>query len=129
MRFIVLFYFIIISPIALAGNLPCESELDLSYKNKEKASTATIDGMVAHCLELALYPLDVRNFLKREMDCIHWAGEEPYSKERQKEIEQGMVKSNCSQIEEDKEKMINKYKEHKQIKRALKFYADRVYSE
>ncbi len=129
MRFILLFYFIIISPLALAGNLPCERELDLSYKNKEKASTATIGGMVAHCLELALYPQDVRNFLTREMDCIHWAGEEPYSKERQKEIEQGMVKSNCNQIEKDKERMIKKYKGNQQIERALKLYANKVYSE
>lgn len=54
-------------------------------------------------------PPDVVDHVKRLVACNHWAGEEPYSKDRRKEIEAGMKRDRCGRIDADEKKLRKKY--------------------
>ncbi len=55
-------------------------------------------------------PKQVKLFNKRQIDCIHWAGEEPYDKHRAKEINAAVTKRRCADLDKDEKILRKKYK-------------------
>ena len=55
-------------------------------------------------------PKQVKLFNKRQIDCKHWAGEEPYNKERAKEINAAVTKQRCDDLDKDEKILRIKYK-------------------
>jgi hypothetical protein len=55
-------------------------------------------------------PKQVKLFNKRQIDCNHWAGEEPYDKERAKEINAAITKLRCDALDRDEKRLRKKYK-------------------
>lgn len=55
-------------------------------------------------------PKQVKLFNKRQIECNHWAGEEPYNKERVKEINAAIRKQRCDGLEKDEKRLLEKYK-------------------
>lgn len=60
-------------------------------------------------------PKQVKLFNKRQIECNHWAGEEPYDKARAKEIATAAEKLKCDILEKDEKKLISKYKSRPSI--------------
>lgn len=60
-------------------------------------------------------PKDVCSFIDRTIECHHWGGEEPYNKERAKEIRKAVEKIKCNDLFEDGKKLRIKYKDNKVI--------------
>jgi hypothetical protein len=54
-------------------------------------------------------PADVVRFVERYGGCNHWGGEEPYSKERRKEIDDGARRLRCDRLDADGRKLRKKY--------------------
>jgi hypothetical protein len=54
-------------------------------------------------------PKQVKLFNKRQIDCNHWAGEEPYDKERAKEINAAITKLRCDAWEGEERRLGKKY--------------------
>jgi hypothetical protein len=54
-------------------------------------------------------PADVVRFVERYGGCNHWGAEEPYSKERRKEIEAGARRLRCNRLDADGKKLRKKY--------------------
>lgn len=55
-------------------------------------------------------PKQVKLFNKRQIECNHWAGEEPYDKERSKEINSAITKLRCDALGRDEKRLRKKYK-------------------
>jgi hypothetical protein len=55
-------------------------------------------------------PKQVKLFNKRQIECNHWPGEEPYDKERTKEINAAITKLRCDFLERDEKRLRVKYK-------------------
>lgn len=68
-------------------------------------------------------PNDVGALLQRTDECNHWSGEEPYDKERAKEIAAAMKKINCASIDADTKKIIEKYKADPKIVEKIKNFS------
>lgn len=60
-------------------------------------------------------PKSIQQFNKRQIECNHWAGEEPYDKARAKEIATAFEKLKCDTLEKDEIKLIRKYKSRPSI--------------
>ena len=54
-------------------------------------------------------PKQVQQFNKRQIECNHWAGEEPYDKERIKEITTAIAHLKCKTLVIDEKKLLKKY--------------------
>jgi hypothetical protein len=54
-------------------------------------------------------PIEVVEWKKRHEECQHWAGEEPYDKERAHEIETAVVKLKCSNLSAEADIIRKKY--------------------
>ncbi|HVV48330.1 MAG TPA: hypothetical protein VHO06_01605 [Polyangia bacterium] len=54
-------------------------------------------------------PADVVGLVERFAGCNHWAGEEGYSEERRKEIEDNVNRLRCERLEADQRKLRKKY--------------------
>ena len=71
-------------------------------------------------------PKSVQLFNKRQIDCNHWSGEEPYDKARLKEINSAITELKCNALNEDKNKLLKKYKTRPDvfdaINKAKEFY-------
>ncbi len=55
-------------------------------------------------------PKSVQQFNKRQIECNHWGGEEPYDKARSLEITAAVKKLKCDALENDEKKLLKKYK-------------------
>jgi hypothetical protein len=55
-------------------------------------------------------PNSVQQFNRRQIECNHWAGEEPYDKARLKQINTAVAILKCDALEKDERKLLKKYK-------------------
>lgn len=69
-------------------------------------------------------PAEVAALLKRTDDCNRWGGEEPYDKERAKQIAEAMKKSKCDLVEKDTKNFLVKYKDKPQIIDKIKKFSE-----
>lgn len=53
-------------------------------------------------------PSGTENLISRITECNHWAGEDPYDKERAAYIIESVAKAKCDRIDKDKENLIKK---------------------
>jgi len=114
-------------PALAAAPEACRRELDETYNAPDEASLNIALQNFGLCMELELYPREVKEFLAKESDCIHIAGEEPYSGERAVELERLNKINSCDTTTEDKQKLLKKYKKDPVIVRALKNYGNKIY--
>jgi hypothetical protein len=64
-------------------------------------------------------PPEVAAFIVRFVGCQHWAGEEPYDKERAKEIETALKELNCERIKEEEKILRSRYARSPRVLKAL----------
>ncbi len=71
-------------------------------------------------------PATVKSFIDRQIGCNHWIGEEPYDKDRAKEIADAVEKLKCNALEKDESRLKTAYKLRpsviKAINKAKAFY-------
>lgn len=60
-------------------------------------------------------PPEVASLLSRIVECNHWGGEEPYDKERAREIGRAIERLRCSQLDRDETGIRDKYKNRKNM--------------
>jgi len=64
-------------------------------------------------------PANVIDYVERRGGCNHWGGEEPYSKERRKEIDEGARRLRCDRIDADERKLRRKYADRPDVLRVI----------
>lgn len=64
-------------------------------------------------------PADVVDFVERYGGCNHWGGEEGYSEERRKEIEDGVKRLRCDRLDADQQKLRKKYAHKPRVLRVI----------
>jgi hypothetical protein len=64
-------------------------------------------------------PPEVAAFIVRFVGCGHWAGEEPYDKERAAEIATALKELKCERIEEDEKNLRSRYARNPRVLKAL----------
>jgi hypothetical protein len=64
-------------------------------------------------------PKLVQQFNKRQIECNHWTGEEPYDKERANQINTAVTKLKCDDLEKDEIKLLKKYKLKPKVKESI----------
>ena len=65
-------------------------------------------------------PKSVKQFNKRQIDCNHWAGEEPYDSKRAAEINTAIIKLRCGMLENEEKLLLKKYKARPDISQSIK---------
>ena len=65
-------------------------------------------------------PTPVKQFNKRQIECNHWAGEEPYDSERAAEINAAIIKLRCGMLENEEKLLLKKYKARPDISQSIK---------
>lgn len=65
-------------------------------------------------------PKSVKLFNMRQIECNHWAGEEPTDKQRSKEINSAITKLRCKDLEKDEVKLHQKFKSRSDIVKSIK---------
>ena len=60
-------------------------------------------------------PPDVSSYLTRLEECVYWGGEEPYNKERAREIQSAVERLKCDRLDEDEQSLRSKYKGDKAV--------------
>ena len=65
-------------------------------------------------------PKDVAALVERLALCVHWAGEEPYDAEREKEIATAMKKWKCDRLEKDESEALKRYAKNPAVLKVLK---------
>jgi hypothetical protein len=65
-------------------------------------------------------PKLVKQFNKRQIECNHWAGEEPYDKARALEITAAVKKLKCEALEVDEKNLLMKYKSRPDVSKSIK---------
>jgi hypothetical protein len=55
-------------------------------------------------------PKDVASFIERVFECTYYGGEEPYSKDRAREIKAATKKLHCNRLSRDEAKLRWKYR-------------------
>jgi hypothetical protein len=64
-------------------------------------------------------PADVVDLVERYGGCNHWGGEEAYSEERRKEIEDGAKRLRCDRLDADQRKLRKKYAHKPRVLRVI----------
>lgn len=72
--------------------------------------------------DLSCPPAEVRAYVEREAGCGHWAGEEPYNKERALEINAALTQLQCDKLPQDKKRLHHQYATNNDIQMMLKDY-------
>jgi len=124
---LVIFILLAAFPALAVVPVTCRNELDETYGAADEASLDAALQNLGLCLELELYPKDVKKFLKREATCIRIAGEEPGSGDRAIELDRLNKANNCDSTQEEKEALLKKYRKDAVIVRALHSYGNKVY--
>ena len=65
-------------------------------------------------------PKSIKQFNKRQFDCSHWAGEEPYDSKRAAEINAAIIKLRCGMLENEEKLLLKKYKARPDISQSIK---------
>jgi hypothetical protein len=61
-------------------------------------------------VQAAWTPPDIAAYVRRRMQCNHWAGEEPYDKARLGEINRAVAKLNCRALDADETALRRRYR-------------------
>ena len=64
-------------------------------------------------------PEEVIAFIERMVECNHWAGEDPYDKERAEQIRKAIENARCDSLASEKKVLELKYKENKKVLDAI----------
>ena len=64
-------------------------------------------------------PEDVVAFIERMVECNHWGDEEPYDKERAKQIRKAVEKARCDSLDSEEQALEWKYKGNKKVLDAI----------
>jgi hypothetical protein len=64
-------------------------------------------------------PADVVDLVERYSGCIHFGGEEGYSEERRKEIEEAVTQLRCDHLDTDQDKLRKKYARTRRVLRVV----------
>jgi hypothetical protein len=64
-------------------------------------------------------PADVVEFIERTVECNHWAGEDPYDKERAEQIRKAIKNARCDGLAAEEQALKLKYKKDKNILDAI----------
>ena len=64
-------------------------------------------------------PADVVDFVERYGGCNHWGGEEGYSEERRREIEDGAKRLRCERLESDEQKLRKRHAHRPRVLRVI----------
>ena len=64
-------------------------------------------------------PKLIKLFNLRQIECNHWANEEPTDKERFKQINAAITKLRCNNLEKDEVKLLKKYKSRNDIVKSI----------
>jgi hypothetical protein len=54
-------------------------------------------------------PPDVRDFIRRAVNCNHWAGEEPYNEERRAQMAAAVSSLLCRELDTDQKELRSRY--------------------
>jgi hypothetical protein len=65
-------------------------------------------------------PEDVVEFIERTVECNHWAGEEPYDKERAEQIRNAIKNARCDGLVSKEQVLKLKYKKDKNVLDAIR---------
>ena len=65
-------------------------------------------------------PEDVVEFIERTVECNHWAGEEPYDRERAEQITKAIKNARCDGLVSEEQALKLKYKKDRNILDAIK---------
>ncbi|QEI04407.1 hypothetical protein FXN63_00060 [Pigmentiphaga aceris] len=83
------------------------------------ATSMLAAGLSANAVPAKRFPPEVEKFLNRAEECEHWAGEEPYDKDRRKEIEAALDELRCDSIEAEKQTLQQRYRKNPAVLKAL----------
>jgi hypothetical protein len=64
-------------------------------------------------------PLAVRVYMDRRLNCDHWAGEEPYDRDRAREIDRALRSLKCERLDGEAAGLRRAYRHNREIQRAL----------
>jgi len=64
-------------------------------------------------------PEDIVFFIARIAECLHWAGEEPYDKERADYIKNAVEKAGCANLDNQETHLHEKYKDQPKMLDAI----------
>lgn len=64
-------------------------------------------------------PKDVQAVVDRWEDCAHWGGEEPYDKERGREIDRALKALGCDRLPRDTLSLRRRYKGNARVQRLI----------
>jgi hypothetical protein len=65
-------------------------------------------------------PEDVVEFIERTVECNHWAGEEPYDRERAEQIRKAIKNARCDGLVSEEQALKLKYKKDRNVLDAIK---------
>jgi hypothetical protein len=65
-------------------------------------------------------PKDVTEFIERLVECNHWAGEEPYDRERAEQIRKAVENARCDSLVSEEKVLQIKYKKIKKVLDAIR---------
>jgi hypothetical protein len=64
-------------------------------------------------------PAEVRVLIDRRADCNHWAGEEPYDRDRKREIQRAIRDLRCETVPREETRLRRRYAKLPQVLLAL----------
>jgi hypothetical protein len=73
---------------------------------------------------VARMPLDVRRFIERRQSCDHWAGEEPYDRDRARQIDSALRRDRCDTIDRTEVRLRRRHARRRDIIRAIEAARD-----
>jgi len=64
-------------------------------------------------------PAPVARLMDRMVECQHWAGEEPYDRQRRAEISRAVKRLRCDQLEQDESRITKQHADNPLVKQRL----------
>jgi hypothetical protein len=82
---------------------------------------ATFRGVYADASQMShpTLPKDVAAVVDRHLECIHWAGEEPYDKARAREMARATIRLKCDSLDRDEAALLKRYPNDPNVAKAL----------
>jgi hypothetical protein len=68
---------------------------------------------------VATLPKDAAAVVNRRLECIHWAGEEPYDKARAREIARATIRAKCDSLDRDEAALLKRYTNDSKVVKAV----------
>jgi hypothetical protein len=68
---------------------------------------------------VATLPKDAAAVVNRHLECIHWAGEEPYDKARAREMARATKRLKCDSLDRDEAALLKRYANDPKVVKAV----------